>query len=315
MVTPPMRRLLDLPQPAPRDHGGPKWREAHLYDPPDDLVEAIEVAMLLQQPLLLTGEPGVGKTSAAYWAAWRMDLPNDDLVVEQVRSDATAARMRYEFDAVSYFRESQATAVRGAAFDDDRRRFIREGVLWRAFAAARERPVVLLLDEVDKAPRDLPNDLLREFDELWFEVPDLPAGHPERRVDARKGEGSLRLTVFTSNGERQLPEPFLRRCVHHHIVFDPKQVERVLRHRVETRDLVVADGVVELALRRFLEIRALAGLRHKPGLSELLVWVRVLAATGHGDPRALEAASLGELKHLGTLLKEPPDVDLVKKRR
>lgn len=310
-----MLRFRDLPDSAPRTVGTPKWREAHLYEPPDDLVEALEVAMFLQQPLLLTGEPGVGKTSAAYWAAWRMSLTPDDLLVEQVRSDATAARMRYEFDAVAYFRESQSSAVRGVAFDEDRRRFIREGVLWRAFAAAsRSRPVALLLDEVDKAPRDLPNDLLREFDELWFDVPDLPTGHPERTIDARKGTGELRLVVFTSNGERQLPEAFLRRCVHHHIAFDPKQVERVLRHRVTSGDLVVADGVVEMALKRFLELRAVAGLRHKPGLSELLVWIRVLAETGHGDPRALETAKLGELKHLGTLLKEPPDVALVKNR-
>lgn len=311
-----MQRLTPPDPPTPPAHPSPRWKEVHLFQPPSDLVEALEVAIHLEQPLLLTGEPGVGKTSTAYWAAWCLGLSPSDLVVEQARSDATAARARYEFDAVAYFRESQSAAVRGATFDEDRRRFIREGALWRAFAAARDgRPAGLLVDEIDKAPRDFPNDLLRDFDEFWFEVPELPEGHRDRRVDARRGSGRLRLVVFTSNGERQLPEAFLRRCVHHHIAFDPKHAEGVLRHRVKEHDLQVPAGFVDFALKRFLELRAVPGLRHRPGLSELLVWIRALAATGGMNPVALESAPLGELKHLGILLKEPADLALAKQRR
>lgn len=313
-----MQRLADFPQPPPRtDTDLPKWVEAPLYDPHPDLVEAIEVAMFVRQPLLLTGDPGVGKTSAAYWAAWWMGVATRDLVYECIRSDATAARLRYEFDAVAYFRESQAAAVRGRDFDEDRRRFLREGPLWRAFQAAQERPVVLLLDEIDKAPRDLPNDLLREFDEHRFEVPELPEGHAERTIgtiNTRTKTGHLKLVVFTSNGERQLPEPFLRRCVHHHIEFDPKHVGAVLAKRAEAERWKLPTAMIDLALKRFLEIRALPNLRHRPGLSELLVWARVLSEVGGGSVEALERGKLADLKHLGTLLKDPNDQRVAKQR-
>lgn len=303
---------------APVTHGPPKWREAHLYTPTKELITAIEVAIELGQPLLLTGEPGCGKTAAAYWAAWRMGLSPDDLVFDQVRSDATAARLRYEFDAVSYFRESQASAVRAEPFDDDRRRFIRPGPLWRAFEATRqaERRVVLLLDEIDKAPRDLPNDLLLEFDEQRFEVPDLPPSHRDRIVDARDNEGRLALTVFTSNAERKLPDAFLRRCVHHHIRFDDEHLRRVLDRRTARPggDIRVDSGLVALAIDMLIRLREMS-LHHTPGTAELLTWLRVVARAGDIElKRRAGKLDLLELPYLGTLIKDPADHDTVRQK-
>ncbi len=309
-----MNDLPDLHAPFAREAvtgASPKWAEAHTYRPDDDLVTAIEVAIDLGQPLLITGEPGCGKTSAAYWAAWRMGLSPDDLIVEQVRSEASASRMRYEFDAVAYFRESQASAVRGTEFIDDRRRYIRPGPLWRAFEATRTagRRVVLLLDEIDKAPRDLPNDLLMEFDELRFEVPELPEKHADRFISARGNPGRLALTVFTSNAERQLPDAFLRRCLHHHIEFNNEHLEAVLTHRSdpERGDLKVPRSFIPVAVEALARLRGL-GLRHTPGTAELIVWLRVLARTGKiPEAPALGHLDLRSLPHLGTLIKDPAD--------
>ncbi len=316
-----MSALPDLHSDFKRDpiaSGLPKWREAHLYAPPAKLVTAIEVAIELGQPLLITGEPGSGKTAAAYWAAWRLGLSPDDFIFEQVRSDATAAKLRYEFDAVSYFRESQASAVRDEAFDDNRRRFIRPGPLWRAFEATREknRRVVLVLDEIDKAPRDLPNDLLLEFDEQRFDVPDLPEKHADRTINARGNEGRLVLTVFTSNAERKLPDAFLRRCVHHHIRFDDDHLSTVLARRTSPNggDIKVDSGLVKLAIDMLIRLRAMS-LHHTPGTAELLTWLRIVARAGKIElKRKDDKLDIRELPYLGTLLKDPADHDTVRER-
>lgn len=314
-------KLREMPARAPMTKGAPKWREAHLYKPTEALETAIQVAMDLSQPLLLTGEPGSGKTAAAYWTAWRMGLSPDDLLFEQVRSDATAARLRYEFDAVSYFRESQASAVRGVAFDDDRRRFIRPGVLWRAFEATRTpgRCVVLVLDEIDKAPRDLPNDLLLEFDEQRFTVPDLPATHADHVISTRTKDGDdnpgrIALTVFTSNAERKLPDAFLRRCVHHHIRIDEQHLRAVLETRRAHHTPNLDGNLVKLAIDMLLRLRAMP-LQHTPGTAELLTWLRVVAGAGNVDLKLRNGGiDLRELPYLGTLLKDPADHELVQQQ-
>src|SRR5262249_5394109 len=123
--------LEKAPEPAasPQD-APPKWKEAQYYRPDPELIGALQIAIAMRQPLLITGDPGCGKTSAPYWAAWRLGLQPADLFHVQVRSDSTAAKLKYEFDAVRYFRESQAAALRGSKFDEDRRRFILAGPLW-----------------------------------------------------------------------------------------------------------------------------------------------------------------------------------------
>jgi len=169
--------------------------------------------------------------------------------------------------------------------------------------------VVLLLDEIDKAPRDLPNDLLMEFDELRFEVPELPEAHADRIISARGNPGRLALTVFTSNAERQLPGAFLRRCVHHHITLDDAHLKEVLRRRSdpERGDLKVPVSFIPAAVEALARLRGL-GLRHPPATSELLVWLRILARTGKiPETSALEHIDLQSIPYLGTLIKDPVD--------
>lgn len=304
-----------LEPPAISAEAPAKWQEAPLYQPQLDLVEAMQIAIAMRQPLLLTGEPGCGKTSAAYWAAWRLGLTPEQLIHAQVRSDASAARLKYEFDAVKYLRESQVAALRSQTFDEDLRRFIQPGPLWHAFAMAERRPCVLLLDEIDKAPRDLPNDLLHEFDELAFDVPDWPLPNGGARWVGRHREagGELTLLVLTSNGERQLPDPFLRRCVHHNLRFDARWLGKVVHHRMERGELKLTSELVDHALKRFVQLRALPGLRHRPGLSELLVWLKTIALVGNMDPKRLSDLDLSTLPYLGTLIKDRNDRELVDK--
>jgi MoxR-like ATPase len=305
-----LERAVD-PPPVEAD-APPKWREVQYYKPAPDLVMALQIAMAMSQPLLLTGEPGCGKTSAAYWAAWKLGLHHRDLFHVQVRSDSTAARLKYEFDAVRYFRESQSAALKHEDFDEDHGRFIQKGPLWAAFDASSTRPVALLLDEIDKAPRDFPNDLLQEFDTLEFEVPDWPQDGRPRVIRGRQGAGGgLAAIVFTSNGERQLPDAFLRRCIHHHLRFDEQQLAEVVHHRMARGDLQIAPGLVEHAIQRFVMLQNTPGLRHRPGLSEFLVWLRVVALVGDLKPDDLARLRIGELPYLGALLKDPADHDLV----
>lgn len=308
----PFDRLQSAPPPPAMPSDSPvKWQEAPYYQADPELVIAIQIAMAMKQPLLLTGDPGCGKTSAAYWAAWRLGMHPTDLIHVQIRSDASASRLKYEFDAVKYFRESQAAGAK--VFNEDRERFIQRGPLWLAFVAAQQKPTVLLLDEIDKAPRDFPNDLLHEFDAMEFEVADWPDSNGcPRRISGRGGiDGGLSLIVFTSNGERHLPDAFLRRCIHHHLHFDPDWLAAVVQHRMEKGDLRIDPALVDHAIRRFVVLQNTPGLRHRPGLSEFLVWLRVIALVGKIDPDHLANLRLGELPYLGTLLKDPGDRDLV----
>jgi MoxR-like ATPase len=316
-------RLNARGRPARPTRGPAKWIEAPDYDPGPELETALNMAMALGQPLLITGEPGCGKTSAAYYAAWRMRLDPGDVIHETVRSDASAARLKYDFDHVRYFRDAQEAAARAsaeamrAALDHkplpaplaalDRRAYVTPGTLWKAFAPASAskgedhgRDTVLLLDEIDKAPRDFPNDLLHELDLMEFTVSET-----NEVVRAADREGKLALVVITSNQERELPNAFLRRCVHHHIEMDPIRVAEIVKRRVGGE---LDDELVDLALDRYDKLRSDPALDHRPALSELLVWLRVIALSGRKDiVDAIAAAPLAELPYLGALVKTPAD--------
>ena len=178
---------------------------ARHYQPDDDLVDAVNVALAVGAPLLLTGEPGTGKTQVAHFLAWYFDL---DLAEQpftlSVRSTTTADDLLYHFDAVAYLHAANDPKQRGEPLD--RAQFIKPGPLWRAYEC--KAPAVVLIDEVDKAPRDFPNDLLDVLDQHKFYVREL-----ERTIDR---QGPPPVVVITSNSERRLPEPFLRRCIFHH---------------------------------------------------------------------------------------------------
>jgi MoxR-like ATPase len=261
---------------AQRDRERPLTRmewEARYYVPTPGLSDAISASIAVGQPLLLTGEPGVGKTQAAFYTAWRLGL--EPVIEFQVRSTSVARDLLYEFDAVRYFH----AANREGEPLPDRFEFINEGPLWRVLAA--HRTSVLLIDEIDKAPRDFPNDLLHELDQMRFTVEILGKDHP---MYEQRGTIERRPIVFiTSNGERQLPEPFLRRCVYFHIEFRREDVRAAIDRRSGVDPGLpnlfpnLADGVREAALDRFLELRA-RGLAKPPSLGELLVWLRLLNA-------------------------------------
>lgn len=301
------KNLPPIPQNA-----SPKWAEAQYYLADADLVMAMQVAIAMHQPLFLTGAPGCGKTSAPYWAAMRLGLSPSDLIHIQIRSDSTAAKLKYEFDAVRYLRESQIAAFQKLNFNDDLERFFQKGLLWTAFEISQERPIVLLLDEIDKAPRDLPNDLLREFDSLEFEIPEWPERGRPRIVRGQYGhEKGILLIIFTSNGERQLPDAFLRRCLHHHLSIDERWIRNIVQHRIERKDIQISQGLLDHAIKRFLALKQTHGLRHSPSMSEFLVWLKIIALVGRVKEDDLANVALGRLPYLGALLKDPKDLALI----
>ena len=291
----------------PADNSLAKWEEARAYLVDPDLEEMIRVATELRQPLLLSGAPGSGKTLAAYYAARQAKVKREDLFHVQVRSTETADRLRYEFDDVKYFREARSD---GAPASGPRLLpYIKEGPLWLAFERAATRRVVLLLDEIDKAPRDFPNDLLHELDVQGFWVPEIG-----KTVAVPQGCTNL-LWVITSNGERDLPDAFLRRCVHHHIDLDGDRVRAIVDQRVRSKDIALDPDLVATALRRFDEIGNLDELRHKPGLAELLVWLKALAlAHARREGGIAEALEASPPPLLGALLKDPADARLLMAR-
>ena len=182
-----------------------------------------------------------------------------------------------------------------------RKKYCDKNPLWQAIEDAKQRgrPRVLLIDEIDKAPRDFPNDLLHELDQMEFYV---------RETDERiEVQPHLRPIVFiTSNSERRLPEPFLRRCVYHHIVFEPSLIKRILRVRRDEFGQL-SDGFLELAVERFLSLRE-RGLQKRPSTGELLMWLRVLAAAGNVNEAKLREADPTKLPYLGVLLKNRQDL-------
>jgi MoxR-like ATPase len=274
-----------------------KFQGSDQYVATPDLMLAVNAAITLQRPLLVKGEPGTGKTMLAEEVAGALNMP---LLQWHIKSTTKAQQGLYEYDAVSRLRDSQLAGADGAEKVRDIRNYIVQGVLWQAFSS--ERPVALLIDEIDKADIEFPNDLLRELDRMEFYVYET-----RELVKARH-----RPVVFiTSNNEKDLPDAFLRRCFFHYIKFPDAQTMQAI---VDVHFPGLKKELLAAALKNFYDVRNLPGLKKKPSTSELLDWLKLLVAEDipvdalHSQDDKVVVPPL-----VGALLKNEQDVTLFEK--
>ncbi|WP_374600113.1 AAA family ATPase [Brevundimonas sp.] len=260
------------------------------YIATDDLKIAVNASVALERPLLIKGEPGTGKTVLAYEMAKALNAP---LITWHIKSTTKAHNGLYEYDAVSRLRDSQL----GDERVHDVRNYLKKGKLWEAFTSP-VRPV-LLIDEIDKADIEFPNDLLQELDRMEFYV---------QETDETISAAVRPVVVITSNNEKELPDAFLRRCFFHYIRFPDDQTMKAI---IEVHFPGIKPRLVSEALRTFYEIRDTPGLKKKPSTSELLDWLKLLMVDDV-DPETLREKSPNKLippLH-GALLKNEQDVHL-----
>ena len=259
------------------------------YIATDDLTIAVNAAVTLERPLLVKGEPGTGKTELARQVSASLELP---MIEWNIKSTTRAQQGLYEYDAVSRLRDSQL----GDERVHDVKNYIRKGKLWEAFEA--DQKVVLLIDEIDKADIEFPNDLLQELDKMEFFVYETG-----ETIRARHRP----IVIITSNDEKELPDAFLRRCFFHYIRFPEMET---LRQIVEVHFPGIKEALLTTALTQFYEIRDQAGLKKKPSTSEVLDWLKLLLAEDLSaeDLKSTGANALPKLH--GALLKNEQDVHL-----
>ncbi len=267
------------------------------YVATQDLMLAVNAAMTLQRPLLVKGEPGTGKTMLAEEVAQALGMP---LLQWHIKSTTKAQQGLYEYDAVSRLRDSQMADLDGGARVKDIQNYIINGVLWQAFTA--EQPVALLIDEIDKADIEFPNDLLREIDRMEFYC------YETRELIKAKNRP---LVFITSNNEKELPDAFLRRCFFHYIKFPDAET---MRQIVSVHFPQLKQELLSAAMKTFFDIRNLPGLKKKPSTSELLDWLKLLVA----EDISAEALQTQDDKVaipplVGALLKNEQDVTLFEK--
>ena len=267
------------------------------YVATQDLMLAVNAAITLKRPLLVKGEPGTGKTMLAEEVAQSLDVP---LLQWHIKSTTKAQQGLYEYDAVSRLRDSQMADLDGGERVKNIENYIIQGVLWQAFTA--DEPVALLIDEIDKADIEFPNDLLREIDRMEFYC------YETRQLIKAKNRP---LVFITSNNEKELPDAFLRRCFFHYIKFPEAET---MRQIVAEHYPNLKKELLNVAMKTFFDIRNLPGLKKKPSTSELLDWLKLLVA----EDIPLEALQTQDDKVavpplVGALLKNEQDVTLFEK--
>ncbi len=267
-----------------------KFQGSDQYVATEDLKLAVNAALALKRPLLIKGEPGTGKTMLAEEVSEALGLP---LLQWHIKSTTKAQQGLYEYDAVSRLRDSQL----GDERVKDIHNYIVKGVLWQAFEA--DAPVALLIDEIDKADIEFPNDLLREIDRMEFYV------YETRELIRAKHRP---LVIITSNNEKDLPDAFLRRCFFHYIRFpDAETMQQI----VDVHFPHIKKDLLAAALKQFYEVRNLPGLKKKPSTSELIDWLKLLVAEDiplHVLQSKDDKVSVPPL--VGALLKNEQDLSL-----
>ena len=266
-----------------------KFTGTNTYVTTDDLNMAVNAAVALERPLLVKGEPGTGKTLLAVEVARSLGKP---LFEWHIKSTTKAKHGLYEYDAVSRLRDSQLGDERVR----DIRNYIEKGPLWRAFEC--DEHAVVLIDEIDKADIEFPNDLLQELDRMEFYVYET-----QETVRARRRP----LVIITSNNEKELPDAFLRRCFFHYIRFPDNET---MRRIVEVHFPDIKKKLLKEALEVFYSLREVTGIKKKPSTSELLDWIKLLVVEDI-PPEAIRAESSKAIPQLyGALLKNEQDVHM-----
>lgn len=259
------------------------------YVATEDLKVAVNAAVTLERPLLVKGEPGTGKTELAKQVADALGLR---MIEWNVKSTTRAQQGLYEYDAVSRLRDSQL----GEERVHDVKNYIKKGKLWEAFEA--DEKVVLLIDEIDKADIEFPNDLLQELDKMEFQVYETG-----ETIKAKHRP----VMIITSNNEKELPDAFLRRCFFHYIRFPDAETMKKI---VEVHHPNIKPDLLSAALTQFYEIRDTQGLKKKPSTSEVIDWLKLLLAEDL-SPEDLKRDGANALPKLhGALLKNEQDVNL-----
>ena len=266
-----------------------RFESTESYVATDDLKVAVNAAVTLERPLLVKGEPGTGKTELAKQVASSLGLR---MIEWNIKSTTRAQQGLYEYDAVSRLRDSQL----GEEKVHDVANYIKKGKLWEAFEAGEK--IVLLIDEIDKADIEFPNDLLQELDKMEFHVYET----------GETIKASVRpIVIITSNNEKELPDAFLRRCFFHYIKFPDAETMRKI---VEVHHPGIKQDLLTAALTQFYDIREQTGLKKKPSTSEVLDWLKLLLAEDM-DPADLKRDGASALPKLhGALLKNEQDVHL-----
>ena len=269
-----------------------KFNGTNNYIATEDLKMAVNAAITLERPLLVKGEPGTGKTELAKQIALKLDL---EILEWNIKSTTRAHQGLYEYDAVSRLRDSQL----GEEKVKDIKNYIKKGTIWSAFDSKKK--VVLLIDEIDKADIEFPNDLLHELDKMQFHVYETG-----ETISAEQRP----IVIITSNNEKELPDAFLRRCFFHYIRFPDKET---LSEIIKVHFPDIKTNLLQTALENFFNVREVPGLKKKPSTSEILDWIKLLLAEDISSEDLRQDPKNMLPKLHGALLKNEQDVQLFEK--